>query len=468
MSTQINVTVDSGGLADEDKQQRQSMRWAKLEKDGKSLVYRTGLDERGKALNQQGKDPTGKPKPSTPAPVLRRDEPAAFRFGKTLPYFYFLADYDSTTGSWTYTITSGNRNLTQTYVSPALVTIENANLGTRDTSKTGFASEILINYGTGTGLYPDLIRQLRRGTEIDYSTYSSDRRVSWCAPLGNGKAILVIKHAGYVERTDWTHITYYDRYVNFDNTFNASHFISFEKTYTDNPIQTWDEAKAYIVGYDSLQEITVPPALNAALNTGFWGPVNQESGSYGLSEYVVDSIGNKIGYPVDGDPILEVSYTGFVYSQNPNDEGNYDITFLPQNYGFRTGLYRAFTPINWYQLDTSVRYALRVALVGPSDSAKHDAYRPQTIDGVSVATAIGTKYMAVFDNNQLVDRNPYKWLGDAPTGTGYPSLTATPVRWEKDSSTKIKKQAASQGGQCFIYDWGNPGFCRQQAAKYGL
>jgi hypothetical protein len=81
MSTQINVTVDSGGLADEDKQQRQSMRWAKLEKDGKSLVYRTGLDERGKALNQQAKDPSGKPKPSTPAPVLRRDEPAAFRSG---------------------------------------------------------------------------------------------------------------------------------------------------------------------------------------------------------------------------------------------------------------------------------------------------------------------------------------------------------------------------------------------------
>lgn len=81
MSTQINVTVDSGGLADEDKQQRRSMRWAKLEKDGRSRVYRTGLDERRKALNQQGKAPNGKPKPSAPAPVLRRDKPAVFRFG---------------------------------------------------------------------------------------------------------------------------------------------------------------------------------------------------------------------------------------------------------------------------------------------------------------------------------------------------------------------------------------------------
>lgn len=78
-SINVNIGVNFGGLPAIDKEQRNNMRFVKLEKDGKSLVYRTSSEGRSQVRAQQGEDPSGKLK--TPAPLTspRKDEPAAFR-----------------------------------------------------------------------------------------------------------------------------------------------------------------------------------------------------------------------------------------------------------------------------------------------------------------------------------------------------------------------------------------------------
>lgn len=86
MSTQINVTVDSGGLAGQDKQRRQALRFAKVEVDNQTKVESKGKNQRDKARAQQGLDANGKPKTTAQQPQLLKDEPAAFRF----PGYWFL------------------------------------------------------------------------------------------------------------------------------------------------------------------------------------------------------------------------------------------------------------------------------------------------------------------------------------------------------------------------------------------
>lgn len=79
MSTEINIVIGGSDLRQRATEQTNANRFAKIESDSQKKALAKGRAERSKALNQQGKDPTGQPKPSTPAPVLRRDEPAAYR-----------------------------------------------------------------------------------------------------------------------------------------------------------------------------------------------------------------------------------------------------------------------------------------------------------------------------------------------------------------------------------------------------
>jgi hypothetical protein len=80
MSTQINVTVDSGGLRQRDKQQRHALRLGKVEADNQRKVEARATDARTAELRKALLGTDGKPLFGTPTPAtLRRDEPAAFR-----------------------------------------------------------------------------------------------------------------------------------------------------------------------------------------------------------------------------------------------------------------------------------------------------------------------------------------------------------------------------------------------------
>ena len=80
MSTQINVTVGSGGLSDKAKQLQAGARQAQLEKERQRRIEAEGAAERtarfaAEGRNAQGQSLTGTPN-TTPRP---QDEPAAFR-----------------------------------------------------------------------------------------------------------------------------------------------------------------------------------------------------------------------------------------------------------------------------------------------------------------------------------------------------------------------------------------------------
>jgi hypothetical protein len=80
MTTQINVIVDNGGLSAKAKQQTQANRWQKLEADNRQKVEQQGLQQRDAERLLRGIGPDGRPLyGSSPAQLLRRDEPAAWR-----------------------------------------------------------------------------------------------------------------------------------------------------------------------------------------------------------------------------------------------------------------------------------------------------------------------------------------------------------------------------------------------------
>lgn len=80
MSTQINVSVDDGGLLEKAKVQSQANRWAKAEADARAGIERDGRKQRDSNFSAKGLDTQGRPLSGiNRQPQNRVDEPAAFR-----------------------------------------------------------------------------------------------------------------------------------------------------------------------------------------------------------------------------------------------------------------------------------------------------------------------------------------------------------------------------------------------------
>lgn len=96
MTTQINVTVGSGGLSDRVKQQQKAARQAQLEKERQERIEAEAKTQREAKLAAEGRGPDGQPQFGAPPPKPRpQDEPAANRVGGT-PVGHGWYDIDST------------------------------------------------------------------------------------------------------------------------------------------------------------------------------------------------------------------------------------------------------------------------------------------------------------------------------------------------------------------------------------
>lgn len=93
MSTQINVTVGSGGLPDKAKQQQQAARQAQLEKERQRRIEAEGAAQRSARLAAEGRNAQGQlltgtlngtPRPQD-EPAAFRDKPYSFLFGPSAP-----------------------------------------------------------------------------------------------------------------------------------------------------------------------------------------------------------------------------------------------------------------------------------------------------------------------------------------------------------------------------------------------
>jgi hypothetical protein len=114
MSTQINVTVGSGGLPEKAKQQQQAARQAQLEKERQRRIEAQGQEQRNAALTAEGRAPDGSVLSSGKAKQpLAQPRPAAFR-SDNLPNVGTMWDFYSYGGP---AVTLGNlgwraRNIT--------------------------------------------------------------------------------------------------------------------------------------------------------------------------------------------------------------------------------------------------------------------------------------------------------------------------------------------------------------------
>jgi hypothetical protein len=94
MSTQINVTVDSGGLSDKARQLQTAARQAQLEKERQQRLEAEGTEQRATKLEAEGKAPDGQPIYGArfkQTEIERR--PAASRVS-SLPGFLLVPDQD--------------------------------------------------------------------------------------------------------------------------------------------------------------------------------------------------------------------------------------------------------------------------------------------------------------------------------------------------------------------------------------
>ena len=85
MSSQINITVDSGGLSAKAKQQQQAARLAQLERERTHRIEAEAQAQRDAKLAAEGKRPDGQPQFDVPPQTPRlQDEPAANRLASDL------------------------------------------------------------------------------------------------------------------------------------------------------------------------------------------------------------------------------------------------------------------------------------------------------------------------------------------------------------------------------------------------
>jgi hypothetical protein len=85
VSSQINITVDSGGLSAKAKQQQQAARLAQLERERTHRIEAEAQAQRDAKLYAEGRRPDGQPLINDSAQKLKpQDEPAASRTGKPL------------------------------------------------------------------------------------------------------------------------------------------------------------------------------------------------------------------------------------------------------------------------------------------------------------------------------------------------------------------------------------------------
>jgi hypothetical protein len=105
VSTQINVTVDSGGLSDKARQLQTAARQAQLEKERTINLSAEALDKRVAAQAAKGLSPDGLPLygPSFKQPQIER-RPAATRFGSSktvMSWILFVGDANTTSATRT-------------------------------------------------------------------------------------------------------------------------------------------------------------------------------------------------------------------------------------------------------------------------------------------------------------------------------------------------------------------------------
>jgi hypothetical protein len=543
MSTEINIVIGGSDLRQRATEQTNANRFAKIESDSQKKALAKGRAERSKEQAKKGEDEAGKPTSSPMAPAkLRKDDPAANRFGKDLPFFYHR-QIDSDT----LEVMSGNGSvkvvlklpqlpseptyeeltydfpqattpppMPQPTINPETITVYIDDSNTYAALKELYAYQSTDNGVLFTGTWLDGGREMIGQSLLERIYCYRQRRVLSHSPvviasfpLGGGSSLVVLAR-------DYGRASYIREFVHHDtllgsqwiNPANTDSFLSSEintlldqhhTATVENPWYYQFDCVAAVVSYTSASVVQASGALAGAIrsllprqdiayeysNQSLLCRVNAQE----TSVLAASCIGFP-GFAGFATPINTTTFNGneVLTSNNtatlitvaaPIPEAYTDapITSLVNSaYGLVTQFGRApdlsCTPLSWAYLDGY-------------DSAK-DANAVTTHQGALGLAVSGTAVSQLFGASKLLGV-PYNLTGTRPgnadAGTAKKYLEAAlpnnitsqsdfnSASWR--DSHKLRSRTAlpaydSSWSRAFIYDWGNPSFCRQQAAKYGL
>lgn len=493
MTTQINIIVDDGGLPKKAKEQMDANRWIALEKNGQKLTARKSKEMRDQELAKQGKAPDGKPQSTAPAkPSFRRDEPAAQRTGVELPYFYVkrvLNDYgetvrfefrsgDGTKTAQSPTISSAIDAENSIYQQSALTTLQQLYPGALFvtgglTSATArlFLGVVSQDGGFTTNEYQDIT--------LDQSTQRLGAAHELILPISRDQAIFAYRMFFRTEGTALTETHTFTRKTDGFQIYQQT-FVNFGLTATATAGASGSASFAFLVGKSVAQPITLP--------AGLWSAIDAYLPSYGAET------SNIVRYATCSTASFAIGGQCLGYANSPSATVELTSTTLePANgisvpasisYGV-AGDETAVTPLTWFWVKgTTQRSAM--APEGSVLHYDHTLMRGLTIDqsGPSVGSLIQTRYIGIppLDPTSTTTSKTHKWSSAAPPEDtyityGYPFFSSGDPRWQLDKGPRVAGYrhlpdddflTDTNWQRYYIYDWGSPAFCRDQAAAYGI
>jgi hypothetical protein len=259
MSTQINVTVGSGGLPEKAKQQQQAARQAQLEKERQQRIQTQGQEQRNAALAAEGTAPDGSLLYGIGArQALTQPRPAAFRSGNK----------ETVTMSWVV-IGSNNwyANISSDFTGTIIRALESTYTGTNSgrslhiSSTDGTYWHSIVNSSdlkAPAGFTPGENTSLPPSNE----TYRLDTGINNVVfdlfPVGKGVFIATFRFVLAYQKACWTFST--PPIPNYVVTLNQA-----------TPITTI--YKSFLVSKSSVKEITTPQAAKDYFDNKFPGLV---------------------------------------------------------------------------------------------------------------------------------------------------------------------------------------------------
>lgn len=267
MSTQINITVGSGGLSDRAMQQQQAARQAQLEKERQQRIEAQGTEQRNAKLQAEGKAPDGSALYGVNANVPQIERrPAAFRStgqGLNLGHMWTFStgEYLPVTSgvifiqggsSLNNNLVSGERSLT--HVRPGAtgewITLQN------EFSYPAFPTDATVvpfNDSTGT-------------RTVRHRRSSNSAAARFLLPAGNGNFIYIVR-----ELLVWgvTDASIYHHRSQFSGTFYyySSSIGSLPTGYASATSATGYSSlsRAYICNNTTIREIAISTTLGTVL-----------------------------------------------------------------------------------------------------------------------------------------------------------------------------------------------------------
>lgn len=491
MSTQINVTVGSGGLSDKARQLQTAARQAKLEGDRLAEVEDTAKASRDQRLAQLGLSPQGvslyAPDPRLPQ-IERR--PAAYRIpGVNFGELYYRLDFDAQE-KVTITLYSqdGTASLIDiiegtekpegyrdragadklSYINPEFPETGNAYLYETTTSEITLqrpngdrvirqTSVLLEHTGVTIGsdqVFQTTARNANTGGWAEYFSDSDEKIIT--IPVGKQNAILIYLHSRYSGKS--YSLRQRTKIMEYDESSLELTLLSYVSTTTieANESTTNEVYAAYLVGLSTVRKITVPQQfINQVKDSSMWADYRYtaQQGTGTSLEYIGPGVGY-VEYTFTGiDSFLASTSRDYLDYQNDfNDEiafiGSWGLPYASDlRFNVSPGIYTVLQA----KLDQQVPYPiLRETIKSYILSAGKEYRWMQLATSSSANRRVAEQYYGelpidYFENNQF-DSAKFKKIKTYPVYSPLP--------------TGVNK--------VFWVDWNSPGYCTAQAKALGF